>query len=81
MAEVKILLVPLHRCRECNARMFERDRLGHLERHGISLSDDELSMYFRAGKKDTPALVGGNYRPLRRPKKKSKSKQPAKEKQ
>lgn len=48
--------------------MFFCDRGGHLSRHGIKFDGDSIDEQFVAGEEDTPARVGGNYRPLRRTK-------------
>lgn len=59
----------LYRCTLCKVRMFECDRRGHIDRHGIDVADGELGRYFKAGPKDTPALVGGSWVPMKKRKK------------
>ena len=73
MADIEIKLVRLHRCKLCKARMFERDRYGHMARHGMACSKLDIARHFKPGYKDTPAQVGGNYKPLRRPKSQTKT--------
>lgn len=68
----KISYVPLFRCRLCKARMFERDCIGHLERHGalnignwrLVNVDDHWRTYFVRGRKNTPERPGALWKPL-----------------
>lgn len=60
---MKVELVSLFKCRLCQARMFQRDCHGHMERHGIYVNGDWRD-YFVRGKRDTPTRPGAHHKPL-----------------
>lgn len=68
--DATIKLVPLYRCMICKARMFQRDCIGHLERHSAfnngdwQLVDKPWRGYFTRGRKNTPDRPGALWKPL-----------------
>ena len=46
-------LISIFRCKHCDVRMFERDREGHLRRHGMDAIAGELAAHFVKGPPDT----------------------------
>lgn len=55
-------LVSLYRCKKCGIRVFERDAIGHLRRHGYS--EENWRGRFVKGKKDTSDRPGSRYTPI-----------------
>lgn len=54
----EVKMVRLYKCKDCGARLFKRDTLGHLERHGLSGTNGNSLSYFVKGKPDTPERPG-----------------------
>jgi hypothetical protein len=54
-------LVAMFQCKHCSVRMYERDRAGHLERHGMQVPAKQLATHFLEGPRDTAGRPGDNH--------------------